>query len=110
MVKAFHNISNWLDAACGAVCAVCVAAMVVLTGAQIVCRVAFTALDWSEELTRYLMVWAIFLGVSCMYKRMGHISVMVRGCKKFCVIVQSCYPKNRRTDNGRSQRHSRRVD
>jgi cytosine deaminase len=33
-----------------------------------------------------------------------------RGCKKFCVIVQSCYPKNRRTDHGRSQRHSRRVD
>jgi hypothetical protein len=34
----------------------------------------------------------------------------VQGCKKFCVIGQSCYPKNRRTDNGRSQRHSRRVD
>jgi ABC-type sulfate transport system permease component len=32
------------------------------------------------------------------------------GCKKFCVIGQSCYSKNRRTDNGRSQRHSRRVD
>jgi hypothetical protein len=32
------------------------------------------------------------------------------GCKKFCIIGQSCYPKNGRTDNGRSQRHSRRVD
>lgn len=77
MVKMFHKISNWLDNVCGVVCVICIAAMVVLTGAQILCRVAFTALDWSEELTRYLMVWATFLGASCVYKRMGHISVTV---------------------------------
>lgn len=77
MVKTFHKISDWLDTVCGVVCVICIATMVVLTGAQILCRVAFTALDWSEELTRYLMVWATFLGASCVYKRMGHISVTV---------------------------------
>lgn len=77
MVKIFHKTSDWLDTVCGVMCVICITAMVVLTGAQIVCRVAFTALDWSEELTRYLMVWATFLGASCVYKRMGHISVTV---------------------------------
>lgn len=77
VMKAFHKLSEWLDYACGGVCVVCVAAMVILTGAQIVCRVWFTALAWSEELTRYLMVWATFLGASCVYRRSGHISVTV---------------------------------
>ncbi|CAK7016774.1 MAG: hypothetical protein DELT_02268 [Desulfovibrio sp.] len=77
MVTIVHKLSNWLDTVCGVACVICLTIMVLLTGAQIVCRVAFTALDWSEELTRYLMVWATFLGASCVYKRMGHISVTV---------------------------------
>ncbi|MCC8189521.1 MAG: TRAP transporter small permease [Planctomycetes bacterium] len=76
-LKAFHRLSALLDAVCGALCVVCVTGMVVLTGAQIVYRQFFTALSWSEELTRYLLVWASFLGASCVYRRMGHISVTV---------------------------------
>ena len=49
--------------------------MVIITGAQIVCRMAFTALSWSEEATRYLLVWSSFLGASCVYKHSGHISI-----------------------------------
>jgi len=49
--------------------------MVLLTGAQIICRMYFTALTWSEELSRYLLVWSTFLGAGCVYKKMGHISV-----------------------------------
>ena len=30
-----------------------------------------------------------------------------RGCKKFCVIGQSCYPDYRRIDDGRPQRYTR---
>jgi len=33
-----------------------------------------------------------------------------RGCKEFCVIGQSCYPVNRRNDNGREKSNPRRVD
>ena len=73
--KAFHKFCDFLDRVCGWVCVVCIVAMVLLTGAQILCRLYFTALAWSEELTRYLMVWATFLGASCMYRRSGHISV-----------------------------------
>ncbi len=77
VLKVYHFISRWLDYICGAICVLCVAAMVVLTGAQIVCREFFTALHWSEELIRYLLVWATFLGAGSVYRRMGHISVGV---------------------------------
>jgi TRAP-type C4-dicarboxylate transport system permease small subunit len=50
-------------------------AMVLATTAQIVFRVFFKALPWSEELSRYLLVWATFLGSSMAYKRGSHISI-----------------------------------
>lgn len=93
LIKAFHKLSECLDTFCGGICIFCVAAMVLLTGAQIACRLWFTALAWSEELTRYLMVWATFLGASCVYRRMGHINVtVVRDlfppfCQKAMVVV-----------------------
>lgn len=52
-------------------------AMVVVTFVQIICRVFFTALSWSEELARYLLVWSTFIGAGCVYKAGGHISVEV---------------------------------
>ncbi len=84
LVKGFHAFSKWLDYASGAVCVFCLAAMVLLAGLQIVCRIWFTALAWSEELTRYLMVWATFLGASCVYRRSGHINV---------TVVQALFPE-----------------
>lgn len=84
VAKAFHKLCDLLDHVCGWICVVCVAAMVLLTGAQIVCRLYFTALAWSEELTRYLMVWATFLGASCVYRRCGHISV---------TVIQNLFPR-----------------
>lgn len=77
VIQTFHKCGEWLDYACGALCVLILAAMVLLTGAQIVCRIWFTALVWSEELTRYLMIWGTFLGATCVYRRSGHISVTV---------------------------------
>jgi len=59
-------------------------AMVVVTGMQIICRVFFTALSWSEEATRYLLVWSTFIGGSVVYKHAGHISV---------TMLQDVFPK-----------------
>lgn len=53
------------------------AAMVVITGAQIVCRIFFTSLAWSEEATRYLLIWSTLFGAGCVYKHAGHISITV---------------------------------
>lgn len=52
-------------------------AMVVITGAQIVCRIFFTSLAWSEEATRYLLIWSTLLGAGCVYKHSGHISITI---------------------------------
>ena len=74
-VKGFHKLSDVLDTLCSYIIVVMLGAMVIITGAQIVCRMAFTALSWSEEATRYLLVWSSFLGASCVYKHSGHISI-----------------------------------
>lgn len=50
-------------------------AMVIITGAQIVCRLFFSSLAWSEEATRYLLIWGTLLGAGCVYKHSGHISI-----------------------------------
>ena len=46
--------------------------MVIITGAQIVCRIFFKSLQWSEEATRYLLIWCSMLGAGCVYKHGGH--------------------------------------
>lgn len=85
VLNAFHKLSQWLDYVCGGICIACLTGMVLLTGLQIACRIWFTALAWSEELTRYLMVWATFLGASCVYRRSGHINV---------TIIQALFPES----------------
>ena len=78
------RISHALDVVCGALCVVMIAAMVVLTAAQIVFRTWFTALSWSDEVTRYLLVWSTFLGATCVYRHSGNISI---------TFVQEAFPE-----------------
>ena len=75
--------SDWLDKLCGVLIVVMLAAMVVVTGAQIVCRTWFTALAWSDEVTRYLLIWSTFLGATCIYRHSGNISI---------TFVQEAFP------------------
>ncbi len=75
VARAIHKVSNALDKGCSVVCIIALTAMVLLTGLQIVCRLFFTALAWSEELTRYLLIWSTFIGAGIVYKHGGHIAV-----------------------------------
>lgn len=56
-----------------------VVGMIISISLQILFRVFFDALTWTEELSRYLLVWSTFLGATLAYKRRMHISVT------FCV-------------------------
>ncbi len=67
--------SALLDRCCGTLIVAMLAAMVVITTLQIVCRLWFTALTWSDEVTRYLLIWSTFLGATCVYKHGGNISI-----------------------------------
>lgn len=54
---------------------VIISGLVITTTAQVVFRVFFTALTWSEELSRYLLVWGTFFGATMAYKRGSHIAL-----------------------------------
>ena len=73
--KILTPVSNALDKVCSALIVFMLGAMVVITGAQIICRTWFTALSWSDEVTRYLLIWSTFLGATVFYRHNGHISV-----------------------------------
>ncbi|MEW6624097.1 MAG: TRAP transporter small permease [Bacillota bacterium] len=51
--------------------------MVIVTTLQIIFRVFFTALVWSEELSRYLLVWSTFFAATMAYRRGNHIAITV---------------------------------
>ncbi|MGI6235822.1 MAG: TRAP transporter small permease [Christensenellales bacterium] len=83
VAKVINKASDLVDAACQVIVVALLAAMVLVTSAQIICRVFFSALSWSEEVARYLLVWSTFIGAGCVYKKGGHISVL---------IVQELFP------------------
>ena len=70
-------VSAALDKLCSVLIVVMLGLMVIITGAQIICRIWFTALTWSDEFTRYLLIWSTFLGASVVYRHSGHISVTI---------------------------------
>ena len=75
--KSIHKASDLIDRICCAMIIILIAMMVLVTSLQIICRVFFNALSWSEEVTRYLLVYSTFFGAASVYKKSGHISVLV---------------------------------
>ena len=75
--KILDPVSDALDKVCSVLIVVMLGLMVVITAVQIICRTWFTALSWSDEVTRYLLIWSTFLGATCVYRHSGHISVTI---------------------------------
>ncbi|MGN0776319.1 MAG: TRAP transporter small permease, partial [Candidatus Ventricola sp.] len=69
--KVLTPVSDALDKLCSVLIVIMLGVMVLVTGAQIVCRTWFTALSWSDEVTRYLLIWSTFLGASVVYRHSG---------------------------------------
>lgn len=74
-MKILQKTSDVLDKVCGALIVVMLAGMVICTTAQIVCRTWFTALEWAEEVTRFLLIWSTYLGATCVYRHSGNIAI-----------------------------------
>ena len=68
---------NWIDEYLEEVLLVAaLAAMAVIIGVQVFCRYVLGAsLSWSEELTRYIFIWAGFLSVSYCTKKCISIKI-----------------------------------
>lgn len=75
VAKAVKKASDSVDKISCWLVVLTMAGMVFFTTVQIIARVFFQALSWSEEVTRYLLVWSTFIGAGCVYKRGGHINV-----------------------------------
>jgi TRAP-type transport system small permease protein len=50
-------------------------AMIFFTTLQVIFRVFFTAISWSEEITCFLLVYASLVGAAVAFKRGSHIAV-----------------------------------
>jgi C4-dicarboxylate transporter DctQ subunit len=74
-MKFLHKFSNALESATLWFIAVALAVMTVVVFAQVVFRAMSASLPWSEELSRYLMIYLTYLGVSVGVKRKSHIAV-----------------------------------
>lgn len=75
LTKSINKVSDFVDKISCFLVILLMAGMVFFTTIQIIARVFFEAISWSEEITRYLLVWATFIGAGCVYKRNGHINV-----------------------------------
>ncbi|MDR7867343.1 MAG: TRAP transporter small permease [Sporomusaceae bacterium] len=67
--------SDYIDKATVFLVFLIICAMVAVTTLQVICRVFFAALTWSEELSRYLLVWGTFFAATLAYKRGNHIAI-----------------------------------
>jgi TRAP-type C4-dicarboxylate transport system permease small subunit len=75
VLKALKKSSDFIDKISSLFVILTVSGMVFFTSIQIIARIFFEALSWSEEVTRYLLVWSTFIGAGCVYKRGGHINM-----------------------------------
>ena len=69
------KVSDGIDKVCLAIIVAILGAMVVVTMAQIISRLAGDAFLWTEELNRYLLIWGTLIGAGCAYKEGSHISI-----------------------------------
>ncbi len=76
-MKILRKISDLLDTICGAIIVIMIAALVIVVTMQIVWRTWFTSRPWTEEVTRYLLIWATYFGATCVYRHSGNISITV---------------------------------
>lgn len=75
ILSTLKEISNFVDKIIMKLVFVSIVGMIISISLQIFFRVFFDALTWSEEVSRYLLVWSTFLGATLAYKRSMHISV-----------------------------------
>ncbi|SDM97087.1 TRAP transporter small permease [Vreelandella arcis] len=75
LLKLLRRIEHGLDAIIQPVVFVSMAALIGVITLQIVSRVLFTAVGWTEEVARFLLVWITFLAGTLAFQRGRHIAV-----------------------------------
>lgn len=82
-------VNNWSEKALFGM----MIAMIFFATLQVITRVFFTALSWSEEITCFLLVYASLVGAAVAFKRGSHIAVtfivqrLPAGCQKTLAVL-----------------------
>jgi TRAP-type C4-dicarboxylate transport system permease small subunit len=77
-MKILLRVSDAVDKVWGFIVIALFMVMTVTYSGQIVLRYVFqTGFIWTDELTRYLDVWAIMVGIGLIAKRRNHINVSI---------------------------------
>ncbi|OQY32070.1 MAG: hypothetical protein B6241_12335 [Spirochaetaceae bacterium 4572_59] len=74
-IRIIQKLSLKIDNGINYITFLAIICMIISITMQIVFRMFFNALSWSEEAARYLLVWSTFLGSTMAYKRGMHIAV-----------------------------------
>ncbi|MDX1560070.1 MAG: TRAP transporter small permease [Marinobacter sp.] len=69
------KIERAIDAVMQSVVFGAMVALIAVITLQIISRVFFTAVGWTEEVARFLLVWITFLGATLAFQRGRHIAV-----------------------------------
>jgi len=75
LLTLLQRIERGLDAIIQPAVFVCMAALIGVITLQIISRVLFTAVGWTEEVARFLLVWMTFLAGTLAFQRGRHIAV-----------------------------------
>ncbi|TVP52233.1 MAG: TRAP transporter small permease [Halomonas sp.] len=75
LLTLLRRIEHGLDAIIQPVVFAGMAALIGVITLQIVSRVLFTAVGWTEEVARFLLVWITFLAGTLAFQRGRHIAV-----------------------------------
>ncbi len=71
-----HKLEKAVDSCVVAICGSLLFTITILIFVQVICRyVLQNSLSWSEELTRYMMVWIVFLAVGFVLSKGGHANI-----------------------------------
>lgn len=75
MFRLLKQIDRAIGAVLGPVVFAGMIALIGVISVQIVSRVFFTSVSWTEEVARFLLIWITFLGAALAYQQGRHIAV-----------------------------------
>ena len=77
MLRALELIDRGIGAVLRPVLFLAMAALIVAISLQVGSRLFFRALGWTEEVSRFLVIWITFLGAALAWQQHRHIAVGV---------------------------------
>ena len=68
-MKAVHTIDHVVNTILRWIVMIMLSVMSVIVFAQVVFRIVHLSIPWSEELSKYLLIWSTFMGELCAFAK-----------------------------------------